>query len=103
MAVPVVSGPLEGARATGARPDALVWLEGIAPFKSGPRKGEPRARARDEPGADRHLYELRDDALWYVGMTDAKCGACGVDHERYDSRWKRFERCGLCGGNLIEG
>lgn len=100
MAVPVVTGPLEGARATGARPDALVWLEATKPRRSGPHKGQARARACGAPGAGRHLYDLRDGALWYVGLTAAKCEGCGVDHRLYDERWNRLDRCGLCGGRL---
>jgi hypothetical protein len=102
VAVPVVSGPLEGARATGARPDALVWLEGVEPRKSGPHEGEARARVCDGPGEGHHLYALRDGALWFAGLTDAKCAGCGSDHLRYDRRG-RHDRCALCGGALVGG
>lgn len=97
MPVPVVTGPLEGARATGARPDALMWLEGIAP-----RRGQSRARAHTEPGTGRHLYRLTAGELWYAGMTDAKCEGCGVDHALYDRAGRR-ESCALCGGALVTG
>lgn len=97
MAVPVISGPLEGARATGARPNVLVWLE-----RAAPRRGEPRARVHAQHAPGRHLYRLRDGALWYVGHTDAKCAACNVDHRLY-GRAGRHESCAWCGGRLVAG